>query len=114
MRIRRIKPSSAWRTSAVYTILMNNRTAIGLVAAIIIVGILIFAFGSHPPSIGPIPLGTTTASSGSTTPSTTTSTKPSSLIPSYVTTGGTVNTTQSGHVTSTTPAPRAAFDIHNQ
>lgn len=41
---------------------MNNRTAIGLVAAIIIVGLLIFLFGRHVPQTVQLPLGTTAPS----------------------------------------------------
>lgn len=40
---------------------MNNKTAIGLVVAIIVVGIALFALQKHVPATVQIPIGTTTA-----------------------------------------------------
>jgi uncharacterized Zn-binding protein involved in type VI secretion len=54
---------------------MNNKTAIGLVAAVIIIGIAIFALQKHVPETIQIPLGNTPAETGaSTTPSVATTT----------------------------------------
>lgn len=83
---------------------MDNKTAIGLVGAVVVVGILLFAFGSHVPSNVSIPLGTTTAPTSATSSPHTATSSNAAVTPT--------STSASAGTHTSTPAPRTAPAVH--